>query len=116
MIVVNSKLFRVNEEYNLDKIVVKPESCGCSGGTVKNVQYYRIVVDGKIYDLHNSVATVFEKAKGADSTIQSPEQYHRTLRNTMGLYSNYDSIRSKPDVKRMLERVNNIPLVRPLNA
>src|SRR3990167_8303530 len=109
LVVVAGKAFRVNEEYDYTSTITKNESCGCNGGNVKQVIYYRTTIGTKTYDIHNTCAVLISAT--AKNDVLSPEEYHTTLRGTIANGNDnrdYDAIRNKPDINEILIGVNVI--------
>lgn len=110
LIVVDGKIFRVNQEYNLNRIITKSEYCGCSGTGYKDVDYYEVIIDNTAYLVHNNNAVILNRPLGAEDVL-SPEEYHSTLRGVAKADNrNYDDIRSQPDINKIIDSTNNIPM------
>ena len=114
--VVDGHIFRVNQEYELCREVVRNEWCNCSSSGSKPVIYYEIAVNGRVLQVHKANAVIIEKPMVGN--VLSPEEaYHaRAMQQPdSGDWNELRTYKISPgnQLKHMTDlhnAVNNIPM------
>lgn len=106
--VISGKLLGTNTEWEWIKTTTKRIYCGCGSSGYKNIDFYQVKfdtnttleVDSRVGILINS--SVLNKI--------SPEDQYSFGRGDQKAGRDYSAINSRPNIKDILDSVNNIPM------